>query len=482
MNNRTIAFGILTVSLLLAGVLLTSGGIFMRSVGINCTNCNLLIITVDTLRADHVLPYGYFQATTPEMDLLAKDGVVFSRAFSQIPHTPPSHWSMFTGLYPFKHQKYTMNDNGTGMRTLMGVLGEAGYTTGGIVSSKILRGFSREFEYFNGMTGKNRSVRFIRRPGNETAVSALEWLGDHSSERFFLWVHLFDPHSPYDPPEGFGVFDYTEAEEYSDGRYDQNGLTRVGEIRKDIERYDGEILFADEMIGKIIEKTRDLGLYEKTLIILLADHGECFGEHNFSDFGYDDNRPCLFHGKTLYEEEVHVPFIMRIPGNGVRNVIVDDIVETVDLFPTVLEILGFEDFNGTDGESLTGLLKGNERKKDYALFQTRPVKRGLLSLGIRTDKWKFIDMVPNDIDIERERSEQEEGIFDESAEIDASMEIKKMLFRVDEGEMWNFHSTEPEISKGMEELLGKIVKEELDFEFEDADNETEALLRSLGYI
>jgi len=442
-----------------------------------CENCNILLFTIDTLRADHVSSYGYFQKTTPTIDLLASQGVVFTNAFSQIPHTPPSHWSIFTGLYPYKHGKFFPHDNGTGLVTLPSILKENGYVTAGFVSSKMLRGFAKEFDYFNGREEQKDYKGPIMKQANETTKSVLSWLENHSSEKFFLWVHYFDPHSPYKPPKEYDLYNYSEDPHYSEQRYEQEGLSG-DKIRNDIAKYDGEIRFTDENIRIVLEKIKELGLEDKTLIILLSDHGECFGEHNFSDFGYENKKPCVFHGKTLYDEEIHIPLIIKNPKSNIKGR-VQNVVETIDILPTILDVLNISTGIKTDGRSLVPLVENKKFSKNYILAQTRP-RRGRFAVAVRTDEWKFVVMRPSEIDLNKDVAEQEGKFTNFTGTEKTTGGIKKFLFRIGEGERKNFFQTNPLVVENLEKILDDAFFTTLGTG--SVDEDTERLLRSLGYM
>ncbi len=436
---------------------------------------NVVVITADTLRADHVSSYGYFAPTTPNIDRFAEEGILFTNAFSQIPHTPPSHWSIFTGLYPFRHGMFTPKDNGSGLQTLPGILKEKGYVTAGFVSSQMLNGFAGEFDYFNSEEGKERVK--TRQQAADTTEKALSWLRKHWKKKFFLWIHYFDPHSPYNPPEGYDIFNYSTGTHYTDARYSMTGLSKQRTIREDIGRYDGEIRYMDENIGKVLGTLKELGADGNTVVLIVSDHGECFGEHNFSDFGYDKKGPCVFHGKTLYDEEVHVPLILRIPSfpKGLR---IEETVETVDVFPTLLEILGIK-APENNGKRLVPLIEGG-KGKGYAFMQTRS-RRGLPSMGIRTQEWKYVKMVPSGFDLETDMIEQEGGPAGNPEE-NGSLAGKVLLLNMTEGEKRNFIGAERETADMLEKKLGEIVSSGMKYRTVEIDTETEKLLKSLGYI
>ncbi|GEM_PF-2923634 len=446
-----------------------------------CEGCNLLIITIDTLRADHVSSYGYFQKTSPFIDSFAKKGIIFTRAFAQIPHTPPSHWCIFTGLYPYKHNKYSTTDNGTGVITLSDILKENEYITAAFTSSRMLHGFKHEFDYFNPHIDKKRSERPYFINASETTRAVLSWLENHSGEKFFLWVHYFDPHSPYEPPEEYDIYNYNHTRLYSDERYSYTGLSKKRSIREDMAKYDGEIRYTDIGTGHVLNKLKEIGMENSTLIIILSDHGECFGEHNFSDFGYEENEACVFHGKTLYDQEVHVPLIVRNPNSSLTGLRIDTLIETVDIVPTVLDTLNIKYPLETDGESIVPLLAGEKRKKDYVILQTRP-KKSSFSIGIRTNKWKFINMRPSSLDMEEDIAEQEGKTVEKKEQEKDHDLFKKLLFRPNDGEITNHFENQKTIAEQLEIRLRDIVSFGVLPVIKEIDKETEDMLRSLGYM
>ncbi len=450
-----------------------------------CPDCNLLIFTIDTLRADHISSYDYFQKTSPVIDSVAEKGITFTNAFSQIPHTPPSHWSIFTSLYSYKHEKFLPGENGTGLTTLSDILKDNGYLTSGFISSWILIGFNDEFDYFNGYgyKDKRRNKRFLSKKAVETTEAVLPWLENHSGERFFLWVHYFDPHSPYDPPEEYDIYNYTVTSVYSDAKYEQIGLSRTGPIRGDIAKYDGEVRYSDENIGIVLKKLEELGLINNTLVIITADHGECFGEHNFSNFGYEEEKPCIFHGKTLYDEEIHVPFVIFNPHSPSKNVKINDLVETVDIMPTVLDILGITNEPEIDGETLVPLIRGVRKTKNYSISQTRPIKNRAFSIGIRTNEWKFVIMAPGELELEKDIAEQEgKSVNFTDYEGEAGAPVKKLLFNVNEGENKNYVEVERDVAGALESQLRDAISVRGFPKTVSIDEKTEDLLKSLGYI
>ncbi len=224
---------------------------------------NVVVITIDTLRADHLGCYGYKQIHTPNIDALAADGARFERAYTAVPVTLPSHTVMFTGTYPMLSgmHDFAANKLGPGQPTLASVLKEHGYATGAVIGSAVLdsrfglnRGFDFYYDHFDFNRLQESNLEEMERPGNLVADVALDWLGKNYQKKFFLWMHLYDPHYPYHPPAPY-------AAEYKD------------------RPYDGEIAFADSQVGRLIHFLKAKGLYANTLIVLSGDHGESLGEH-----------------------------------------------------------------------------------------------------------------------------------------------------------------------------------------------------------
>ena len=316
---------------------------------------NLLLITLDTTRADRIGAYGYAQARTPHLDALAREGMRFDDAAAQAPITGPSHAAILTGRYP---ARFAVRDNATTplpeeARTLAEILSDNGFTTGGFVGAFILDrpyGFAQGFAAFNsGFTRVDSGGEAnAERRGDAVVTDAIAWLRAlPAGKPFFGWVHLYDPHIPY---EG---------------------------------GYDAEITFVDGQIGRLIEALRANGTYDDTLIVAIADHGESLGEH-----GEDE------HGVFLYEPVMRVPWIMRGPGMA-RGHTARDQVRSVDLLPTVLDALDVDLPPETDGESVWALAAGGSRAAappSYAESYYPRFHYGWSELrAIRADGWKAID-------------------------------------------------------------------------------------------
>ena len=278
---------------------------------------NIILITVDTLRADRLGCYGSKTVATPAMDSLARDGVVFERALAQVPLTFPSHASILTGTYPAYTgvQDFTSPPLGPEFRTLAQSLKANGYATGAVVSSFVLdrswgmaRGFDFYDDAFSGKSFLEKDLALVERPAKESVDHAISWLGRARQRPFFLWLHLYDPHSPYHPPEPF-------RSQYA-GR-----------------PYDGEVASADHELGRLLEWLKGRRLYAGTLIVLVSDHGESLGEHGEKE-----------HGFFIYNSTTHVPLILKPPaGSPVRPGRRAHPVETISLAPTLLEAAGLRD-------------------------------------------------------------------------------------------------------------------------------------------
>ncbi len=293
---------------------------------------SVVLITLDTTRVDHLHCYGYPLPTSPVIDRLGSRGALFLDAVSQAVNTNPSHASLLTGLYPSAHGN---RDNFTPLdpayATLATILSKGGYRTAAFVSGYTMvakqSGFAPGFEvYDDQFTGQERK-------GAETVDRALAWLRALPPDRpYFLFVHLFDPHGKYDPPPGF-------ADKFRTGKYDPipdpdaipdyQRWEIHGAVSRDpleyISRYDGEILYADSQIGRLLETVG-----EKPVVVFAADHGETLVDRDY----------YFSHGARLNDEEVRVPLILRFPEKGLEKKRIPGVVQLVDVLPTLLAYLG----------------------------------------------------------------------------------------------------------------------------------------------
>lgn len=283
----------------------------------HATKPSVILITIDTLRADHLGCYGSQTVKTPTLDALAHDGILFERAISQVPLTWPSHAVILTGTYPFQNgvQDFTGQPLAPRFRSVAQAFQQSGYATGAVVSAFVLdrswglaRGFDFYDDAFSAVTFEKKDAGLVDRRAGESVAHAIAWLKKTPRRPFFLWLHLYDPHSPYDPPEPY-------RSEYR------------GHL------YDGEIAYADHQLGSLMAWLKLNHLYDSSLIIALSDHGESLGEH-----GEDE------HGFFVYNSTVHVPLIVKPPaGSGIASGRRPEPVETAAVAPTLLQLAGWKD-------------------------------------------------------------------------------------------------------------------------------------------
>ena len=278
---------------------------------------NVILITIDTVRADHLGCYGAKDIQTPTLDALAHDGIVFEHAISQIPLTWPSHAVILTSWYPFQNgvQDFTGQPLEAQFRSVAQAFKKHGYATGAVVSAFVLdrswglaRGFDFYDDAFSPEAFANRDLGLVERRAGESVTRALAWLQKNPRRPFFFWLHLYDPHSPYDPPEPWRT------------QYQSHP-------------YDGEIAYADHELGRVITWLKSTQLYDPSLIVFLSDHGESLGEHGEQE-----------HGFFVYNSTVHIPLIVKPPaGSGFRPDRVSRAVETTAIAPTLLRLAGVRD-------------------------------------------------------------------------------------------------------------------------------------------
>jgi len=327
----------------------------------------VFLITIDTLRADHVHCYGYDRIRTPALDLVAKQGIRFTQAFTPSPITNSSHVSIMTGLLPSSHG---VSDFGVPLAasypTLAELLTKGGYRTAAFIGAVILDsknfapGLDRGFEFYDNFpeitTTKSRWGRLERR-GMQVEQRAESWLNAHPADARFVWVHFYDPHDPYEPPPPYS------------------------EVYKD-RLYDGEIAYADSALGHFLAYLRKQGWYEGSMIVVVGDHGEGLGEHHENT-----------HGIFLYDSTTHVPLIVKLPNEREAGRTVDAQVRTTDIMPTILDLLGIAAPARLDGDSLEPLLAGIEPaprtvfgETDYPLqFRWAPLR------SVRKEGFKLIE-------------------------------------------------------------------------------------------
>ena len=359
----------------------------------------LVLIVVDTLRADHLSCYGYWRATSPRLCELAADGVLFERAYTPRTSTTPAIASMLTGLYPHRHGVrrllLLLPDD---LNTLAERMRTAGYATGGFVSSFVMvadvSGLAQGFDvYDDDVREREPSRENYERPAAATVERAIDWLAAHGP-RAFLLVHLIEPHGPYTPPEPF----LDEFALPAQGRHIPRSLVPAYQILPGVDfvsqyvgRYDGEIASADAQIGRLIARLKQLGWYDGATIVAVADHGESMGER----------RSWFRHGTTIDLAQAHVPLIVKFAGSGasaLRGRHVAAPVTTVDVFPTMLAAADIEQSaTAADGRDaavatdLRAIVDGRARDPLPPLTELKDA-RGLIVAGRASDCeiwWKF---------------------------------------------------------------------------------------------
>ncbi|RLE19138.1 MAG: hypothetical protein DRJ65_20590 [Acidobacteria bacterium] len=355
---------------------------------------NVVLVVIDTLRADHLPVYGYDRDTSPFLTELADQAVVFEDCRTPIPLTDPAFASLLTGTYPMRHG---VRDTGYALAghlpTLAEKMAAQGYQTAGFFSRAGLvtaTGLGRGFALADDQTIKQSEVghhpwytragaEMWQRRADEVTDLAIKWVEDHRSEPFFLLLHYFDPHAYYDPPKQFrGRFDPRTTP------YDDEELSSwwgaVDSLGTEISRYDEEILTVDHHLGRFVESMRLAGLWDRTLLVVTADHGESLGEHGVMD-----------HGEWLYREQVHVPLIIRVPEeSNLQGVRIPNMVRLIDVAPTILDYLGVTDhgsgLGNSDGTSLMPLLRGGDFPGQVLLLETENCPEGendlLTTIGV----------------------------------------------------------------------------------------------------
>ncbi|HSB17789.1 MAG TPA: sulfatase-like hydrolase/transferase [Bryobacteraceae bacterium] len=326
---------------------------------------NVVVVTIDTLRADRLGCYGYSKIETPVLDGLAKRGALFENAVAETPLTPPSHASIFTGQNPNVHG--VRNTGGfvlqSSSTTLAEILQQQGWDTAAFIGASVLKklfGFNQGFAVYDDempKPGKGQDAReYPERPAGAVVDRAIQWLNGQSGKPYFMWVHVFDPHMPYEPPAPF-------RQQYA-GR-----------------PYDGEVAYADHELGRLFEAVQKKDNAGNTLIVVLSDHGESLGEHGE-----------YTHGIFLYDVTLRVPFILAGPGvpGGMR---VTRQARTIDVLPTILDLMGGKPPGGIQGTSLVPALAGKDVATQHAYAETLYPK---MNMGwselraVRTLRWKFI--------------------------------------------------------------------------------------------
>ena len=393
---------------------------------------NVVLISIDTCRADHLSCYGYSRKTTANIDAVAAKGILFNHVVASAPFTLPSHSSMLTGTVPPYHGVhgnigYQLDESNV---TLAEILKQNGYATGAVISSFVLDaqfGLDQGFDYYNDDFVQPISGFYHNeRRGGEATRFANEWLTENKNEPFFLFLHYYDPHDGYQPPEPF-------ATEFKDNLYA------------------GEIAYVDHCIGQVIEKLKALDLYNSTLLIITSDHGEGLNEHLERTHGY-----------FIYHSTVHVPIIIKIPGVS-KGRKIDSVAGLVDIVPTVCSLLNITPGSVMQGKDLSPLFMGKseaESQQRYIYCESfDPTQYGCNPLlGVVDGRWKYIQA-------------PRQELYDLVEDV---------------GEKENLIHKHPKLARVMQDNLKLILQEQVRTNLSGTqfalDDENRKRLESLGYI
>jgi choline-sulfatase len=407
---------------------------------------HVLLISIDTCRSDHLGCYGYPLDTTPNIDAIAKQGIVFENAVSPVPYTLPAHCSMLTGTIPPFHgvldnSDYRLSKENT---TLAELLKEKGFSTAAFVSSFVLDarfGMGQGFDLYDDEFAETSAAMGINQcSADESTRDAVAWLDKHRHEKGFVFLHYYDPHFTYDPPEPF-------ASKFKEVPQPDNVTTPFGQALFD--GYAGEIAYTDHCIGQVMGRLKQLGLYDSTLIIITSDHGEMLGQHGEG-----------FHGYYVYQPAIEVPLIFKLPGKSTAQRIANT-VGLVDIVPTVCAMLGIELPAPIQGQDLSPCFNGRplpSAERHLFCQSLEPSKYNANSLlGVVTDEYKYIHTT--------------------------RPELYDLLN--DPNELSNIAGEQPDRLQAMDTALSQILAEATQPQANSRaglDEETRQRLESLGYV
>ncbi len=336
---------------------------------------SIVVISIDTLRADHLGSYGYARATSPNIDRLATQAVRFERAFAPRAHTWPSLTSMLTGLRPRTANVRAPGELlAKGVPTLASVLREAGYATGAFLANYCNPGV-KLFE--TGRCGSDTQV----------AEAATAWLAARGNGPFVLWLHLMAPHSPYQPPAAFDHFGEPGYHGPIDGStpelhraYLEDRALAPADQARLLSLYDGEVLFADFLVGQLLGQLQRSGRAGDTLVVFTADHGEDLGDHQH----------YFEHDCSIFDSALHIPLLLRLPDGRGAGESRARIVENVDLLPTLLGLLGVPAPPGVEGRSLAPWLAQDAGDEGFAIAEIAGREQGGEILSLRNDQYRYV--------------------------------------------------------------------------------------------
>ena len=433
---------------------------------------NVILIVIDALRADHLGCYGYKRSTSPRLDALAREGVLFKNCYSQSSWTKPSVSSILTSLYPSRHGT-TLHTHALpeDLVTLAEILDDEGYINYGYVANPNLKkifNFDQGFYFFDDLLMRDKLynavlrqlrqkppyfLRIVKRKFDHNDYDNAElanariipWLNKYKDQNFLMYIHYMDPHAPLSPPPPYNtIFDYVEGDDNS----------------RAISLYDGEIRFVDEQLNKIIEILKSEKIFSKTMMIITSDHGRAFGEHNY--YG---------HGATIYQEQLKVPLIIKYPGNSPAGRVVEGQVRSIDIMPTILEVLDIVIDLPLEGTSLSSLITTETREDicEDIYIEENLANTYILNGVIKNNEWKYILTEKSEFrDIEKDGREELYNL------------------RKDPEELNNLADLEPQVLGRIRDLLRSFKergRENAPMTSQvELDRETTRQLRSLGYL
>ena len=390
---------------------------------------SVLLVTIDTLRADHLGAYGYFRDTSPNLDGLAAESTVFENVITTMSTTLPAHVSLMTSTHPMTHgikgnfahmgEQFGLD----GIRTAAEVFTQKGYATAAFVSAAPLKdhtGIQIGFGHFDQPADRDRL-------NAETTDLALDWLAQRAAdEPFFLWVHLWDPHAPYDPMPAYDVY---TTDDTLLAFMEERGIVPTERHQRWNNAYDGEIRYADEQTGRLLDALRQGGRWDETAVVVTSDHGEGLGQHGWRDHG------------TIHNEQLFVPLIIKWPGGqGTRPSRVSTLASSLDVMPTLFAGSGIEidpaldaQFEGLD------LLSEAPAERQYVLAERTHRERGWedgLRYALLSEDWKYLLATSGPDRLYDMRSDRHELLdaLDAQAEIGAAMAEVIELLRTTESE------------------------------------------------
>ncbi|MDP8248888.1 MAG: sulfatase-like hydrolase/transferase [Candidatus Tritonobacter lacicola] len=443
---------------------------------------SVVLVTIDTIRADRICCYGHEPIETPTMDRLASVGALFENAISQIPVTNPSHLSILSSRYP--HELGVMHNRSRrppGISTIVDEFARRGYRTAAFVSAFPLEsrfGFAEGFEIYDdsgpgvkGFQGLSmvriagvaitrgwglRAFRRLmtKRDARETNSEVLSWLRSRAKTPFFLWVHYFDPHGPYAPPSPYSGMYYKGVKDDPNNHSMEGielppdwtpGAVDFTDINYPVAQYDAEITYTDAELGRLVEEL-DAWIGEEYLLVVVGDHGESLTEHDL----------YFRHDSALYDEHIRVPLILRMKGK-VEPVRLSSPVENIDIAPTILELAGIDIPAWYRGKSLVPVMRGDAASKEGALSETGGRKRdGTVDFAYRDDRYKLIVKPGADVEL-----------YD---------------LQNDPRELRNISKERGDLIDKYRERILSLTKGQAMEASSVMDYETEGKLRSLGYI